>query len=60
MIIAAHDLELVLELCERAVLMDGGQVIADGPARGILATPDLMYPHGLEVSPSFRNGARPA
>ena len=60
MIIATHDLELVLELCERAVLMDEGRVIADGPAQEILATPDLMYPHGLEVPPSLRNGVRPA
>ena len=53
-IIATHDLELVLELCERAVLMDRGEIIADGPAREILGDPDLMYPHGLEVPPSLK------
>ncbi len=53
-IIATHDLELVLELCGRAVLMDRGRVIADGPVREILADAELMYSHGLEVPPSLK------
>jgi cobalt/nickel transport system ATP-binding protein len=47
-IIAAHDLELVVELCERAVVLDGGKVVAQGPASEILADEPLMLAHGLE------------
>ena len=47
-IIATHDLELVAELCTRAVVMDEGMIVADGPALSILADEDLMLKHGLE------------
>ncbi|MGA2586238.1 MAG: ABC transporter ATP-binding protein [Candidatus Aminicenantales bacterium] len=47
-IIATHDLELVAELCTRAVVMDEGTVVADGPALSILSDEDLMLKHGLE------------
>lgn len=57
-IVATHDMELVLSLCERAVLMEGGRVVADGPARELLADPELMYAHGLEVPPSLRTRVR--
>jgi cobalt/nickel transport system ATP-binding protein len=55
-LIATHDLEMVLELCSRAVVMDGGQVIADGPVRDVLADEALMVAHGLEVPLSIRLG----
>ena len=48
-IIATHDLEMVLELCNRVLLMDQGQVCADGPSRDVLARQDLLEEHGLEV-----------
>lgn len=48
-LIATHDLELVLELCPRAILLDRGEVIDDGPARDLLADEGLMRAHGLEV-----------
>jgi cobalt/nickel transport system ATP-binding protein len=47
-IIATHDLELVAELCGRAVVLDGGKVVAEGPATEILADEPLMLAHGLE------------
>ncbi len=47
-LIATHDLELVLALCERAILLDGGRVVADGPARELLADARMMEAHGLE------------
>jgi cobalt/nickel transport system ATP-binding protein len=58
-IVATHDLEFVIELCERAVLMDAGKVVADGPVREVLSNPELMYAHGLEVPPSLRDVAHP-
>ena len=54
LIVATHDLESVLELCPRAVLLDRGELIADGPARELLADEHLMLAHGLEVPLSLR------
>ncbi len=58
-IVATHDLEFVIEQCERAVLMDAGKVVADGPVLEVLSSPELMYAHGLEVPPSLRDAAHP-
>jgi cobalt/nickel transport system ATP-binding protein len=53
-VIAAHDLELILETCQRACVIDGGRLVADGPARDVLADAALMEAHGLEVPYSLR------
>jgi energy-coupling factor transporter ATP-binding protein EcfA2 len=53
-LIATHDLELVLELCSRTILLDGGRVVADGPSRAVLSDPFLLDPHGLELPLSLR------
>ncbi|MGE5609396.1 MAG: energy-coupling factor ABC transporter ATP-binding protein [Bacillota bacterium] len=47
-IIATHDLELVAEICTRAIVLDGGVVVADGPAVEVMANESLMLEHGLE------------
>lgn len=52
--IASHDLELILQTCDRVLLLDGGRLAADGPARQILADAALMEAHGLEVPYSLR------
>ncbi len=49
MLIAAHDLEFILELCERVLLLEAGRLVADGPAHQLLADPALMATYGLEV-----------
>lgn len=48
-IIATHDLDLVWDLCARAVLLAGGRVVADGCAREILANRALLEANGLEL-----------
>ncbi|HTU19836.1 MAG TPA: ABC transporter ATP-binding protein [Gemmataceae bacterium] len=53
-IIASHDLELILQTCDRVLLLDRGRLMADGPARQILADAALMEAHGLEVPYSLR------
>jgi cobalt/nickel transport system ATP-binding protein len=56
-VIAAHDLELVRETCTRVLVLDGGRLAADGPARAILADAKLMEAHGLEVPHSLTHHA---
>jgi cobalt/nickel transport system ATP-binding protein len=53
-VIATHDLEMVLEICSRVILLDEGRVHADGPARQVLADDRLLDEHGLEVPLSIR------
>jgi cobalt/nickel transport system ATP-binding protein len=48
-IVSSHNLEFVLDTCDRALLLDEGQLRADGPVRQILADEELMLRHGLEV-----------
>ena len=47
-IIATHDLELAVELCPRAIILDRGQIVADGRTMALLADEALMLAHGLE------------
>ncbi|AMV37190.1 energy-coupling factor ABC transporter ATP-binding protein [Planctomyces sp. SH-PL62] len=47
-LIATHDLEMVLEVCPRTILLDAGRVVADGPSREILDDAPLLEAHGLE------------
>lgn len=54
LIIATHDLEMVAELCERAIVVDGGAIQADGPTGEILSDGPLMERHGLEVPWRYR------
>ncbi len=54
-IVATHDLELVVEVCSRVIVLNGGTVVADGPTREILADEALMQAHGLERPHSLRH-----
>jgi len=47
-IIATHDLELVVDLCSRVLLLDQGRLVKEGPTVPILADEPLMLAHGLE------------
>jgi len=53
-LIASHDLEMILDLCPRVLLLDRGRVVADGPSVEVLADPPLVESHGLEVPYSLR------
>ncbi len=48
MLISTHDLRLVKELCPRMVILDEGQVVADGPTVELLADQTLLLAHGLD------------
>ena len=48
LIIATHDLDLVLDLCDRTIILKAGQVVADGPTRDLLQDDALLHASGLE------------
>ena len=52
-IMATHDLPYALELCERAVIVDGGRIAADGPVQEILGDAELLAAHDLELPRGF-------
>jgi len=47
-IIASHDLDLILDLCPRTVVIDTGRVVADGPTEALFDDEALLLAHGLE------------
>jgi cobalt/nickel transport system ATP-binding protein len=47
-LIASHDLELILEVCTRVLLLDEGRIVADGPPAQIMNDEVLMNAHGQE------------
>ena len=62
-LVATHDMRLVWDLCPRTVILDRGQVAADGPTIDLLLDEATMERHGLEtpaVSAPFYDRSRPA
>ena len=47
-LIATHDLELVVELCARTIVLDRGKIVAEGATVELLNDEALMLTHGLE------------
>ncbi|MGI9062474.1 MAG: CbiX/SirB N-terminal domain-containing protein [Pseudonocardiaceae bacterium] len=52
-LLVTHDLPYALELCPRSVVLDHGQVVADGPTREVLADTGFMSAHRLELPAGF-------
>lgn len=51
LVVATHDMDVAWRLCDRAVVLDGGMVVADGPVAELLADEALLLAHGLELPP---------
>ena len=47
-IIATHDMDMVLDLCSRAIVLREGELVADGTVRDILNNQELLDASGLE------------
>lgn len=47
-ILATHDLDLAVDLCERTIVLRAGGLAADGPTRQIFANAELLATCGLE------------
>ncbi|MCW3013668.1 MAG: cobalt transporter, ATPase subunit [Solirubrobacterales bacterium] len=53
MLVATHDLPLAAELCERAVILDRGRIVADGPCAELLEDDALLDAHDLTLPAGF-------
>jgi cobalt/nickel transport system ATP-binding protein len=52
-VMVTHDLPYALELCERAVILSGGIIVADNQTRKILGDKNLLQAHRLELPVGF-------
>jgi cobalt/nickel transport system ATP-binding protein len=48
-IVATHDMDMVMDICTRTVLIDKGTIVADGKVMDILSDKDLLESHDLEL-----------
>jgi len=48
-IVASHDLDLILDVCSRCLVLRDGGVVADGPASDILSDAALLEENHLEL-----------
>jgi cobalt/nickel transport system ATP-binding protein len=53
MLVVTHDLPFAAELCERAVLLSAGRVVADAPCAALLDDDELLAAHDLELPAGF-------
>lgn len=54
-IITTHDLDMVLDLCNRTIVLKDGQVVADGDTKTILSDSKLMESCELELPLSLQS-----
>jgi cobalt/nickel transport system ATP-binding protein len=53
LVVVTHDLPFALQLCERAVVLSAGRIVADGPCADLLADEALLAAHDLELPWGF-------
>ncbi len=54
-LVSSHDLELILEVCDRVILLDRTTIIANGIPSEIMSNKQLMQDHSLEVPYSLKS-----
>jgi len=52
-VIATHDLDLALELCDRTIVLSEGQVVFDGQTEAVLVDSTFLEQHALERPLSY-------
>ena len=53
-IVASHDLDLILDVCDRCIVIRDGTVAADGPVEQILSDRHLLEENNLELPLSLQ------
>jgi len=53
-IVASHDLDLIMDVCRRCIVIKEGTVIADGPVTEILTNKKLLEENNLELPLSLQ------
>ena len=48
-LITSHDLDMILETCDRVILISNGKIVADGPAEEILSDRELLEANRMEL-----------
>ncbi len=48
-LITSHDLDFIMDTCERTILIDDKHIIYDGPTADIMKNEALLKEHGLEL-----------
>ena len=48
-LLSSHDLDMILDTCDRVLLLFGGRIAADGPADEILRNKELLETHRMEL-----------
>ena len=48
-IITSHDLDMIMDTCERVILISGGEIVADGKAEDILSDQELLEANHMEL-----------
>jgi len=48
-LITSHDLDMILDTCDRVILLSDGEIAADGPAEEILHNRELLELHRMEL-----------
>ncbi len=48
--IATHDIDLAWELCDRAIILSKGEVVAEGSVKDILTNENLLMKYGFELT----------
>ena len=48
-LIATHDLDLVLELCDRTIILSEGKIVYDGNTKQVLSDREFLLAHSLEM-----------
>ena len=55
-LITSHDLDMILDTCDRVILLSGGRIAADGPADVILRDRALLEANRMELPFRFAGG----
>ena len=48
-IIASHDLDMILETCNRVILLNHGEIVADGKTKELLTNRKLLEANRMEL-----------